>query len=229
MKNMVKLFGAIALVAVIGFSMAACSDGGGASGPSPSPGSGSPSAQKVTYSGVTNDGKAYTLKITEKVSRAAYSAKAGDAFVLNEYSSSGNKKTSGTVKNVESGQITLNDKASVTITVTINGEGEMKAISGTFTWEGESSQVTISVSLTPPANKDFLISNGVLLKYLGAGGKVTIPNDVTKIGDEAFHSTSLTGVTIPSGVTSIGDGAFAFCDNLTGVTIPDIRKTARFT
>ncbi|WP_461257253.1 hypothetical protein [Treponema sp. R80B11-R83G3] len=36
-------------------------------------------------------------------------------------------------------------------------------------------------------------------------------------------------VTIHNGVSIIGDNAFSNCTKLTGVTIPDIRKTARFT
>jgi hypothetical protein len=37
---------------------------------------------------------------------------------------------------------------------------------------------------------------------------VTIPNNVTSIGDESFYSCNLTSVTIPEGVTSIGKYAF---------------------
>ena len=44
---------------------------------------------------------------------------------------------------------------------------------------------------------------------------------VTRIGDWAFGSDSLTSVTIPDGVTSIGEGAFSSCADLTSLTIPD--------
>ena len=40
----------------------------------------------------------------------------------------------------------------------------------------------------------------------------SIPNDVTRIGNDAFSNCSnLTNVTIPNSVTSIGDGAFSGC------------------
>ena len=51
---------------------------------------------------------------------------------------------------------------------------------------------------------------------------VTIPNNVTSIGDYAFfYCNSLKSVEIPDSVTSIGDGAFNNCENLTSVVIPD--------
>ena len=51
---------------------------------------------------------------------------------------------------------------------------------------------------------------------------MTIPNNVTSIGEQAFRCClALTSVTIPDGVTSIGMYAFCECKKLESVTIPD--------
>lgn len=51
---------------------------------------------------------------------------------------------------------------------------------------------------------------------------ITIPNDVTSIGDNAFDGCSkLTDITIPDGVTNIGVAAFRNCSSATSITIPD--------
>lgn len=86
--------------------------------------------------------------------------------------------------------------------------------------------VSLCISLLPTAalaaDGDFVIENGVLTKYNGSGGKVTIPAGVTSIGDGVFaQCISLTAVSIPNGVTSIGGGAFSGCKYLTDVSIPD--------
>ena len=53
-------------------------------------------------------------------------------------------------------------------------------------------------------------------------GEVSIPKDVTSIGESAFNNcTSLKSVTIPNSVTSIGYGVFQGCTSLTNITIPN--------
>ena len=72
------------------------------------------------------------------------------------------------------------------------------------------------------ADYDFEITDGVLELYDGPGGSVTIPDEVTAIGDSAFADCeTLTSVTIPSGVKSLGEGAFAGCTALGSVTLPE--------
>lgn len=72
-----------------------------------------------------------------------------------------------------------------------------------------------------PASSDFTIESGVLTKYNGKGGAVSIPEGVTRIKNNAFDTcTKLTSVTIPSSVTSIGTFAFYGCIGLTSVEIP---------
>lgn len=67
----------------------------------------------------------------------------------------------------------------------------------------------------------FVIEDGLLKKYLGPGGDVTVPEGVTSIGREAFRGCgTLAGVTLPPGVTAIGPAAFSGCTGLRRVTIP---------
>ena len=71
------------------------------------------------------------------------------------------------------------------------------------------------------AENEFVIENGVLKKYTGAGGDVVIPDEVKTIDNDAFKGcTSLTSATIPDGVTKIVYDAFKGCTSLTSVTIP---------
>ncbi len=51
--------------------------------------------------------------------------------------------------------------------------------------------------------------------------QLTIPNNVTKIGKQAFYSCSFNSFVIPNGLTSIGDGAFMYCSQMVDVTIPN--------
>jgi hypothetical protein len=73
---------------------------------------------------------------------------------------------------------------------------------------------------TPTASpiEDFEIDGTTLVKYIGKGGHVTIPDGVIHIGYRAFYEKQLTSVTIPNSVTGIGQQAF-FENKLTSVTI----------
>lgn len=87
--------------------------------------------------------------------------------------------------------------------------------------------------------------NGVMIKYVGEGGTVRVPQGVTKIADRAFwecesvtevilaegvksigknafwNCVNLKTIRIPEGVTEIGECAFEYCDSLTEVILPD--------
>lgn len=69
---------------------------------------------------------------------------------------------------------------------------------------------------------DFIVEDGVLTKYLGNGGDVTIPGDlgITVIGKAFQLNPRITSITIPDGVTSIGEGAFEGCICLSSINIP---------
>ena len=78
---------------------------------------------------------------------------------------------------------------------------------------------------------DFKIVDGKLIKYVGKGGDVVIPDSVVEIGNKAFQNCqSLTNVVIPEGVEKIGTESFDYCENMTSVVIPEsvteIRKDA---
>jgi len=74
---------------------------------------------------------------------------------------------------------------------------------------------------TTTTSDGFQLTGTVITKYVGSSRSVTIPNNVTKIGDGAFmDNANITSVTIPNSVTSIGDEAFYYCTALASVTIP---------
>lgn len=68
-----------------------------------------------------------------------------------------------------------------------------------------------------------LIFNGELKSFAPADlSEYTLPNNVTKIGDNAFNGyIKLTTVTIPDSVIAIGSWAFSSCNGLINITLPD--------
>ena len=51
--------------------------------------------------------------------------------------------------------------------------------------------------------------------------KLTLPNSLQTIGQNAFSSVAITDISIPDQVVSIGDYAFSGCEDLNSVTLPD--------
>lgn len=69
--------------------------------------------------------------------------------------------------------------------------------------------------------KDFLIEDGVLKKYVGVGGNVSIPKGVTKIKwGTFFNCKDLTSIIIPEGVEIIEQKVFYNCESLQTIQLP---------
>ena len=69
---------------------------------------------------------------------------------------------------------------------------------------------------------EFEIEDGMLMKYYGAGGDVTIPEGVADIFFEVFEGhTALTSITLPHSLTSVTPLEFAGCPVLAEVTLSE--------
>ena len=68
--------------------------------------------------------------------------------------------------------------------------------------------------------EEFVIEDGILVRYNGKSENVTVPDGVTVIGEKAFAENGLSSVIIPEGVISIGKQAFAGCGLLSSVKLP---------
>lgn len=68
---------------------------------------------------------------------------------------------------------------------------------------------------------EFIVENGVLVKYKGKELNVVIPDHVTHIGEKAFEKKAkITSVVIPEGVREIGAFAFSECRKLENIQLP---------
>ncbi len=58
-------------------------------------------------------------------------------------------------------------------------------------------------------NEEFIVINGILVKYSGNDVIINVPSNITQIGDGAFYNKSVESVTLPKNLFYIGKYAFA--------------------
>jgi hypothetical protein len=223
MKNFFKLLGIIAFVAVFGFSMIACSGGGGNSGP----GSDSdPISNPKDYDYIEENGTitivGYTgpggnIAIPEKINGkpvTTIGGTSGGDYIFWIAFSDCTSITKVTIPNsvTKIGEAAFQNCTSLTSVTIPNSVTKI----GYWAFYGCTSLtgITIPNSVTSIENNTFM--------YCTSLTSITIPNSVTKIGQGAFSEcTSLASVTIGNSVTKIGESAFNGCTSLTSITIPD--------
>lgn len=86
--------------------------------------------------------------------------------------------------------------------------------------------------ITDEADSKLTIENGLmiydgteLIRYVGEGGEVVIPDTVTKIDAGAFQDSAVTSVKMGNEITTIGDNAFRDCAALESVTLSEKLET----
>jgi len=150
MKNTSKLL-IVFFATALAFSMAACSSGGAGGGGSPAPSPSAPAEPTSTrFESKDADGNTYVLEITKASgSRAVYTPKAGDNYVLTI--NPGNKISRGTITNIDGDDLILQpsntDSDPFTVTVEKTSTAAlMTSIEGTITTDdGKTTTVTVEV------------------------------------------------------------------------------------
>jgi hypothetical protein len=158
MKNIIKVLGIIALATVIGLSFIGCDTGGGST-PAPAGGTGGPAGQatqqKTVYTWVAGE-DSYSLEITEaSTSRAAYTPKSGDTYVLTITTKTNETKRSSGAVTVSGNTFTLTpSNSSTTFTITVVKTSATNVLvtgmSGTITLDGGTETVAASEKKVTP-------------------------------------------------------------------------------
>ena len=94
----------------------------------------------------------------------------------------------------------------------------LKAYKEAANWSSYASKIIADNNIVDNA---FLVVDGVLKQYIGNNETVTIPANITSIGNYAFAYSNVKNITIGNDVTTIGQYAFAYCVGLQSVTIGD--------
>lgn len=84
------------------------------------------------------------------------------------------------------------------------------------------------ISLRSDVNRDFVIENNTLVKYVGSAKFVTIPDGIEVIGRRAFKDASkVETLTFPASVTEIQESAFERCTSLSQIVFPPLLHTIK--
>jgi len=129
MKNFFKILGLVAIVAIIGFSMAACNSGSTTGG----------APEAVTYSGATSNGDLYSLEVFNNTT-----------YEFTWTNGNTTKTSSGTVKGVNGYEFILlpsNAAPNETFNAIVTNDG-LSAVNGVLTWTDGTTK-TMSGTLTP--------------------------------------------------------------------------------
>jgi len=204
MKNLVKLIGIIAFVAVIGFSMIACDNGSGPSRPDPNPNP-NPTTGSGRYSGKDVLGNTYSLSVGSSSSRAA---KIGDRFSMDVKNRSGTVKWArGTVTGISTdGTLTLRTSTGETFTSNVGGT-TLNSVAG----DGdEIPQIPLNdgTTLTPRTFDEIYLRatrwvNGTQHgEHWGSGKSVLVRDFPTNVSNLVKNTSSRYSITI-SGTSNV--------------------------
>lgn len=134
------------------------------------------------------------------------------------------------------------------VTATISEETAVEAFfDGIKSWNGITTHLTLiivpnadltaytdayeahlptDVRIKADGSPDFVCEGTTLIAYNGLDTHVTVPSNITQIGDNAFKGNkALESITFPDGLTLIGNSAFENCKFLTGIDFPDKLET----
>lgn len=131
-----------------------------------------------------------------------------------KYSINSNDNNIATISVVKPGLFTIIAKKKGKTSITVKDTQANKTLS-------------INVTVTGlPIPEGVVIENGVLKKWpcdkIPSDGKITIPSNVTEIGEKAFYDCDyLLSVVIPNSVTTIGKEAFYSCYRLKNITFSE--------
>jgi hypothetical protein len=80
--------------------------------------------------------------------------------------------------------------------------------------------ISATTLATSVADSDFVIENGVWIRYRGSGGDIIVPDGVTEIGRQLFRmGPRINSVILPNSVTKLAEGAFQGAGLLREITL----------